>query len=109
MSQPFEPTRRELLRAAVVAGSTAFAVPTVGVAVDKPATLQQAKPEDIGIDSRRLQTAYDLLEKWTTGPNAPVLSAAISGRALAKLVARVCSAGKDPSSMPARSVVTQCS
>ena len=37
----------------------------------------QVKPEDIGIDPRRLQVAYDLMEKWTTGPNAPVPGGAI--------------------------------
>lgn len=35
------------------------------------------KPDDIGIDAKRLQVAYDLLEKWTTGPAAPVPGAAI--------------------------------
>src|SRR5262245_53887315 len=39
--------------------------------------LPRAKPEDIGLDSRRLQVAYDLLEKWTTGPDAPVPGGAI--------------------------------
>lgn len=40
------------------------------------------KPEGIGIDSRRLQTAYDLLEKWTNGPDAPIPGGAIvAGRA----------------------------
>jgi CubicO group peptidase (beta-lactamase class C family) len=49
--------------------------------------LPQARPEDLRIDPRRLQVAYDLLEKWTTGPNAPVPGAALlvgrSGKALA--------------------------
>ncbi len=34
--------------------------------------LPQVKPEDLGIDSKRLQKAYDLMELWTKGPNAPV-------------------------------------
>jgi CubicO group peptidase (beta-lactamase class C family) len=43
----------------------------------KEAHLPHAKPEDIGLDSRRLQVAYDLLEKWTTGADAPVPGGAI--------------------------------
>src|SRR6185436_16771313 len=39
--------------------------------------LPQVKPEAIQLDPRRLQFAYDLLEKWTTGPNAPVPGGAI--------------------------------
>jgi CubicO group peptidase (beta-lactamase class C family) len=34
--------------------------------------LPHAAPKDIGIDARRLQVAYDLLERWTTGPDAPI-------------------------------------
>lgn len=74
-----DPTRRELLLTALAAGgglasrSRGGADPTPA----KSAGLPQAKPEDIGIDPRRLQAAYDLLEKWTTGPNAPVPGAAI--------------------------------
>ena len=34
--------------------------------------LPQVKPEEIGLDPKRLQVAYDLLEKWTTGSDAPV-------------------------------------
>lgn len=50
------------------------------MADDRPAAttpVPQAGPEDIGLDPRRLQAAYDLLEKWTAGPNAPVPGAAI--------------------------------
>ena len=39
--------------------------------------LPQVKPEDIGIDPKRLKVAYDLLEEWTTGPKAPVPGAAL--------------------------------
>ena len=31
-----------------------------------------AKPEEIGIDAPRLQRAFDLLQSWTVGQNAPV-------------------------------------
>ncbi|MFN0016761.1 MAG: serine hydrolase domain-containing protein [Pirellulaceae bacterium] len=34
--------------------------------------LPLAKPEEIGLDPQRLQRAYDLLEKWTAGPDAPI-------------------------------------
>ncbi|HCK53348.1 MAG TPA: hypothetical protein DIC23_09045 [Planctomycetaceae bacterium] len=39
--------------------------------------LKYAKPKEIGIDGERLETAYRLLRKWTTGPQAPVPGGAI--------------------------------
>ena len=40
-------------------------------------SLPHALPEEIGIDTQRLQVAYDLLESWTRGPAAPVPGGAI--------------------------------
>lgn len=45
-----------------------------------------AKPEEIGLDSQRLQRAYDLLEKWTTGPGAAIPGGAIAVGRRGKLV-----------------------
>jgi len=83
MNQPPEPTRRELLLAAAAAGGGVLASRVPGLAAEPAVTgLPQAKAEDIGIDPKRLQVAYDLLEKWTTGQNAPVPGAAmLVGRA----------------------------
>ena len=39
--------------------------------------LKHAKPKEIGIDADRLETAYRLLRKWTTGPKAPIPGGAI--------------------------------
>ena len=39
--------------------------------------LTHVKPEESGLDSARLKHAYDLLDQWTTGPDAPVPSGAI--------------------------------
>jgi CubicO group peptidase (beta-lactamase class C family) len=39
--------------------------------------LPHADPEEIGLDSRRLQAAYDLLHQWTSGSDAPVPGGAI--------------------------------
>ncbi|MBM82399.1 MAG: hypothetical protein CMJ78_17680 [Planctomycetaceae bacterium] len=39
--------------------------------------LPHAKPSEIGVEESRLQTAYDLLRKWTTGDKAPVPGGAI--------------------------------
>ena len=39
--------------------------------------LKYAKPKEIGIDADRLETAYRLLRKWTTGPEAPIPGGAI--------------------------------
>jgi CubicO group peptidase (beta-lactamase class C family) len=47
----------------------------------------QVEPEELRIDPRRLRVAYDLMENWTTGRNAPVPGGAIlvgrAGKALA--------------------------
>jgi CubicO group peptidase (beta-lactamase class C family) len=78
MNERIGPTRRELFAtaaAATVATRGAFAG-----AQDPPApktALPRVKPEDIGIDPKQLKVAYDLLEKWTTGKDAPVPGAAI--------------------------------
>ncbi|MBL8796699.1 MAG: beta-lactamase family protein [Planctomycetia bacterium] len=77
MNERFQPTRREWFQtAAATAGVVAGAATALEVD-PAPKVLPQAKPEDIGIDARRLKVAYDLLEKWTAGDNAPVPSAAI--------------------------------
>jgi CubicO group peptidase (beta-lactamase class C family) len=39
--------------------------------------LAHAHPEEIGLDSAQLQIAYDLLRKWTSGPDAPLPGGAI--------------------------------
>ena len=65
---------------AVAAGGSILAAGLPAGAADAPAArpgLPQVQPSDIGIEPRRLQVAYDLLEKWTTGPKAPVPGAAI--------------------------------
>ena len=66
-------TRRDMLRATGAVGIAALA----GRAADAPAKLEIARPLAIDLDPDRLQVAYDLLEKWTTGPDAPVPGAAI--------------------------------
>jgi CubicO group peptidase (beta-lactamase class C family) len=79
MSEPAESTRRTFLRDAALAGGAMLAPRLTTVAAEPAPTshLPQAKPEDIGLDPKRLQVAYDLLEKWTAGKNAPVPGAAI--------------------------------
>jgi CubicO group peptidase (beta-lactamase class C family) len=73
-------TRRDLLAAASAIGAAALAGGAGCHAADTPKTearLPQAKPEEVGLDPPRLQTAYDLLEKWTKGPDAPVAAGAV--------------------------------
>lgn len=73
------PTRRDLLCAAGAVGVAALAAST-GSTAPSPRTearLPHAKPEEIDLDPRRLQDAYNLLEQWTTGPDAPVPGGAI--------------------------------
>jgi CubicO group peptidase (beta-lactamase class C family) len=92
MNQKPEPSRRELLAAMALAGGTAL-VHSVAQAAEPTAptgALPQVKPEEIGLDPKRLQVAYDLLEEWTTGKTAPVPGAAIlvgrSGKTVAPRV-----------------------
>jgi CubicO group peptidase (beta-lactamase class C family) len=91
MSQRVELTRRDLLRSAVVAGgAVAVSSGESEGAGEKPAAgvgLPRVKPEDIDIDARRLQVAYDLMEKWTAGPKAPVPGGAILVGRFGKAVA----------------------
>lgn len=39
--------------------------------------LPHAQPDQIGFSATRLQLAYDLLEQWTDGPDAPIPGAAL--------------------------------
>jgi serine-type D-Ala-D-Ala carboxypeptidase len=78
MSEKAGPTRRELLGTA--AAGTLITHTAFAGADGPPATktgLPQVKPEEIGLDPKRLKVAYDLLEKWTTGKDAPVPGGAI--------------------------------
>ncbi len=79
-------SRRELIQNAAMIGGAVLA----GGIAPRPsqaAPLPEVKPEDIQLDPRRLQVAYDLLEKWTTGPKAPVPSGAILVGRFGKTVA----------------------
>ncbi len=69
-------SRRELIRNAAMIGGAVLAC---GIAPrpSQASALPEVKPDDIQLDPRRLQVAYDLLEKWTTGPKAPVPGGAI--------------------------------
>ena len=49
--------------------------------------LPVAEPAEIGLDERRLQSAYDRLEEWTTGKDAPVPCGAILVGRHGKMVA----------------------
>ncbi len=69
-------SRRDMLRDATLFSGTVLACD--GLAQTSIASqLQRAQPEELQIDARRLQVAFDLLEHWTTGPQPPVPGAAI--------------------------------
>src|SRR5687767_1121883 len=83
------PTRRELLGTTAAVGGILLsqAGATAGDAPAAGSGLPRVKPEDIGIDPKQLKVAYDLMEKWTTGKDAPVPGGAIlvgrNGKAVA--------------------------
>jgi serine-type D-Ala-D-Ala carboxypeptidase len=90
MNQRADLSRRELLRTAVVASGSvlSFGIPAMSVETSgAKAGLPQVKPEDIRIDPGRLKVAYDLMEKWTTGPKSPVPGGALLVGRFGKTVA----------------------
>jgi CubicO group peptidase (beta-lactamase class C family) len=48
--------------------------------------LPLARPDEIGLDQARLQSAYDLLDDWTSGPDAPIPGGVIAVGRYGKLV-----------------------
>jgi len=82
-------SRRDLLHTAGAASLVAL-TGDLSAKDERPKTesrLPQAKPEDIGLDPRRLQVAYDLLDKWTTGPDVAIPGAALVVGRNGKMVA----------------------
>lgn len=78
MSERTNPTRREVLATAAAGALMTQGVSTGAEDTSAPKTaLPQVKPEDIGLNPKQLQVAYDLMEKWTTGRDAPVPGGAI--------------------------------
>jgi CubicO group peptidase (beta-lactamase class C family) len=76
---PPDPSRRELLRtcgAAALAGAVGSS-PARTAPMNAPGHLPAARPEDIGIDAKRLRAAYDLLDRWTAGREPAVPGGAI--------------------------------
>ncbi|WP_020474830.1 serine hydrolase domain-containing protein [Zavarzinella formosa] len=69
-------TRRQMLGAAAI-GGLLFQGVSAGEEPKAGGSLPQVKPEEIGLHPKQLQAAYDLMEKWTTGPDAPVPGGAI--------------------------------
>jgi CubicO group peptidase (beta-lactamase class C family) len=69
-----EPSRRELLTSGAAVATGLAGLSRLGAADPPPGArgLPHARPEEIGLDPRRLQDAYDLLEGWTRGKDAPV-------------------------------------
>jgi len=67
--------------------------------------LPHARPEEIDLDPNRLQVAYNLLQSWTTGPEAPVPGGAILVGRHGKVVAPKFfgKQGPEPKAEPIRS------
>lgn len=88
MTPRTEITRRELLGTSLAGGALALqgALAAAEAPVAKP-IVPQVKPEELRLDAKRLQVAYDLMEKWTTGPRAPVPGGAILVGRFGKTVA----------------------
>ncbi|MCS6850819.1 MAG: beta-lactamase family protein [Gemmataceae bacterium] len=94
-------SRRDLLRGAALCGAAALA-PAEAAAAEAPSSSNT--PAELGLDPKRLQVAYDLLEKWTSGPNAPVPGGAILvGRGTKTLAPRFFGRqGPEPDAPPIR-------
>jgi|SRR5579883_166786 len=73
------PSRRDLLRSAsaMALAGAAGDLSASETPMNTSAPLPVGKPEDIGIDAKRLHVAYDLLDKWTAGRDAVVPGGAI--------------------------------
>jgi CubicO group peptidase (beta-lactamase class C family) len=89
MSHPVDISRRQFMGTATVAVGGALSscvAVTDAQPARPPAGLPQVEPGQLRIDPRRLGVAFDLMERWTSGPNAPVPGGAIlvgrAGRAL---------------------------
>lgn len=88
-----QPTRRDLL---LGTAGLAVALPALGDEAPKvPPRLPVAKPEDVGLDPKRLQVAYDLLEKMTGERDGIPGGALLVGRA-GKIVAPRCFGRQGP-------------
>jgi CubicO group peptidase (beta-lactamase class C family) len=68
-------SRRDLFH--TVGGVALASAVHIGTARASATHLPVAKPEDIGIDSKRLKVAFDLLDKWTAGREPLVPGGAI--------------------------------
>lgn len=72
-------SRREMLTLCATS-ATGLAIPPFSsatlMAKDNP-LLPETNPEALGLDPRKLEKAYDLLQSWTQGANAPVPGGAI--------------------------------
>lgn len=77
MSKRTGPTRRAVLGTAAITASGHLAHGAPEVPAAPPTALTAVNPENISIDPKQLQVAYDLMEKWTTGKDAPVPGGAI--------------------------------
>jgi CubicO group peptidase (beta-lactamase class C family) len=71
-----EVCRRSFLKRAALGGGAAVAFVSAG-RTSTASVLPQVTAQEIQVDPRRLQVAYDLMEKWTTGAGAPVPGGAI--------------------------------
>lgn len=75
MNSPGSPDRRDFLAAGVALAANAGHLPAEPAKMS--AHLPTAKPEDIGLDPKRLQVAYDLMENWTAWRDHPIPGGAI--------------------------------
>ena len=71
------PTRRDVLRLTSTAAVATLTGATMITAAESKTHLSEAAPERIGLDGTQLQVAYDLLKKFTDGPDAPIPGGAI--------------------------------
>lgn len=83
MNERTGPTRRAVLGTTAAAAGLLMHAPPAASAAGLP----EVRPDALGIDPKQLQVAYDLMDRWTTGKDAPVPGGAILVGRNGKMVA----------------------
>ena len=106
MLSSYHPSRRDMLHMTGVAAIGAVTLSPEHHIAAPPMNMHvtRVNPQDIGLDPKQLQVAYDLLEKWTTGRDPVVPGGAIIVGRRGKVIAPKFfgKQGPEPDAVPIR-------